>query len=131
MTQMANYETMVDMKHYKHELSQIEVSKVDKLRPEKLLSAREMTRDRGGLGSVGWLVDHCCPQLSFDLSEKRRRQIDATIQDMLKLNKMLRSAKSNGCKSKILHFPMNHVRSMEEHTVQLMPLLKEDHNKLM
>ena len=92
MTQMANYETVVDMEHYKHELSQIEVSKVDKLRPEKLLSPREMTRDRGGLGSVGWLVDHCCPQLSFDFSERRRRQIDATFQDMLKLNKMLRSA---------------------------------------
>ena len=32
-------------------------------------------------------VDHCCPQLSFDLSERRRRQNDATIQDMFNLNK--------------------------------------------
>ena len=85
LTQMANCEIMVDMEHYKHELQQIEVSKTDKAKLERLLSAEEMTRYRGGLGSIGRLVD--CLQLPFDLSERRRRQSDATIQDMLKLNK--------------------------------------------
>ena len=51
-------------------------------------SAKEMTRYRG----------HCCPQLSFDFSERRRRQNDATIQDMLKMNTMIRSANSIECK---------------------------------
>ena len=46
-----------------------------------------MTRNRDGLGSVGWLVDHCGSLLSFDLSERRRRQTDVSIQDMLELNK--------------------------------------------
>ena len=58
----------------------------------------EMTLYLGGLGSVGWLVDHYCPQLSFDLSERRRRQIDATFLDLLKLNTRSRSAKWIECK---------------------------------
>ena len=79
-TQMANNEIMVNMQHYEHELSQIEVSNTDELKPGRLLSAKEMTRHRGGLGTIGWQVDHVCPQLSFDLSERRRRDNDATIQ---------------------------------------------------
>ena len=84
LTQMANYEIMIDTEHHKHELQQIEVSKSDKTKPERLLTATEMTRYRGGIGSVGWLVDRCCPQLSVDFSEWRGRQNDATIEDMLK-----------------------------------------------
>ena len=37
LTQMANLEIMIDMKHYKHELQQIEVSKSDKLKTERRL----------------------------------------------------------------------------------------------
>ena len=72
---MANYEIMVDM-GYKHELPQIEVSEEDKRKPESLLTAKEVTPYRGGFGSVGCLVDHCCPLLSFDLSGRCRRQDD-------------------------------------------------------
>ena len=85
---------MLDVGHCKHELQQIDVSKSDKAKLERLLSAKEMTRYRCGPGSIGCLVDHCCPQLPFDIPERRRRQNDATVQDMLKLNKMIRSAKS-------------------------------------
>ena len=89
---------MADIEHCKHELQQIEVSKSDKLIPGRLLSATDMTCCRADLGSTGWLVDHWCPQLSFGASERRRRQNDATIQDILKLNRMERSAKSAECK---------------------------------
>ena len=113
---MANNEIMVGMEHYKHELSLSEVS-TDELKPERLLSAREMTRHRGGLGSTGWQVHHRCPQLSFDLSERRRRQNHATIQDMLKWNKIKRSAKPIECQLKIHCVPMNHQGLMEVHDV--------------
>ena len=71
-----------------------------------------MTRYHGGLGSIGWTPDHCCPQLSFILSERRRRQNDATIQDTLKLNKTIPSAKSTECKLKIRSLPTNHLMVM-------------------
>ena len=74
-----------------------------------------MTRYRGGFGSIGWLSDHCCPQLSFDLSERRRRQEDATIQDMLKLSTMIQSAKSIACKLKIRSVLVDHLRFMGVH----------------
>ena len=67
------------------------------------------------LEAFGWLVDHCCPQLSFGLSEKRRRQNDATIQDMLKLNNKIRSAESTECKLKIRSIPIHHPTFMGVH----------------
>ena len=51
---------MLDMEQYKHELEQIEVSKADKTKPERLLNSKEHTQFRGGVGSLGWFVDHCC-----------------------------------------------------------------------
>ena len=56
---------MCDMEQYKHELEQIDVSKADKTKPERVLNSKEHTQFRGGVGSLGWFVDHCCPQLSF------------------------------------------------------------------
>ena len=56
---------MFDMEQYKHELEQIEVSKADKTKLERILNSKEHTQFRGGVGSLGWFVDHCCPQLSL------------------------------------------------------------------
>ena len=110
LTQIPNYEIMIDMEHHKHELHQLAISKPDKTKPERLLSTREMTRYSGGVGSVGWLVDHRCPQLSLDLSERRKRQEYATLQDMLQLNKMIRSVKPIECKLKIRSVPTKQMR---------------------
>ena len=49
---------------------------------------------RGGVGSLGWFVDHCSPQLSFQLAELRRKQASPTVQDLLKLNKLIPRQKS-------------------------------------
>ena len=55
-------EIVFDMKQFNHELEQIEVSKADKTKPERSLNSKEHTQFRRGVGSLGWLVDHCCPQ---------------------------------------------------------------------
>ena len=116
LTQMPNGEIVIDMEHYKHQdLEQIEVPKGDRLKPERPLNSKEHTKFRGGVGSLGWLVDHCCPQLSFDLAELRRRQASPTIQDLLKLNKAIRSAKAVKCNIKIRSIPVQHMRFMGVH----------------
>ena len=74
ISQMPNGEIVFDMEQYKHEPEQIEVSKADKTKPERLLNSKEHTLFRGGVGSLGWFVDHCCPQLSFQLAELRRNK---------------------------------------------------------
>ena len=56
-----NGEIVCDMEQYKHELEQIDVSKADKTKPERVLNSKEHTQFRGGVGSLGWFVDHCCP----------------------------------------------------------------------
>ena len=60
---MPNGEIVFDMEQYMHELEQIEVFKADKTKPERLLNSKEHTQFRGSVGSLGWFVDHCCPQL--------------------------------------------------------------------
>ena len=58
--QMPNGEIVCDMEQYKHDLEQIDVSKADKTKPERVLNSKEHTQFRGGVGSLGWFVDHCC-----------------------------------------------------------------------
>ena len=101
---MANHESMIDLERHKRELQEVEVSKSDKLEPERLLSANEMTRCRGG--GTGWIVVRCCPQFSFDFPESCRRQNVATTKDMLK---------SIECMLKIRSLPKNLPRFMGVH----------------
>ena len=106
---------MFDMEQYKHELEQIDVSKADKTKPERLLNSKEQTQFRGGVGSLGWFVDLCCPQLSFQLAELRRAQASPTVQDLLKLNKVIRASKVIESKIKIRSTPVEHLRFMGVH----------------
>ena len=99
----------------KHELEQIDVSKADKTKPERVLNSKEHTQFRGGVGSLGWCVDHCCPQLSFQVAELRRKQASPTIQDLLKLNTVIRAAKAIESKIKIRSIPVEHLRFMGVH----------------
>ena len=99
----------------RQELEQIDVSKADKTKPERVLNSKEHTQFRGGVGSLGWFVDHCCPQLSSQLSELRRKQSSLTIQDLLRLNKVIRTAKVIESKIKIMSIPVEHLRFMGVH----------------
>ena len=115
ISQMPNGEIVCDMEQYKHELEQIDVSKADKTKLERILNSKEHTQFRGGVGSLGWSVDHCCPQLSFQLAELRRKQASPTVQDLLKLNKVIRAAKVIESKIKIRSVPVEHLRFMGVH----------------
>ena len=108
ISQMSNGEIVCDMEQYKHELEQIDVSKADTTMPERVLNSKEHTQFRGGVGSL----DHCCPQLSFLLSELRRKQSSPTVQDLLKFNKVIRTAKVIDSKINIRSIPVEHLRFM-------------------
>ena len=115
ISKMPNGEIVCDMEQYKHEFEQIEVSNVYKTKPERLLNSKEHTQFRGGVGSLGWFVDQCCPQFSFQLAELRRKQASPTVQDLLKLNKVIRAAKVIESKIKIRSIPVEHLRFMGVH----------------
>ena len=115
VSQVPNGEIVFDMEQYKHDLEQIEVSKADKTKPERLLNSKEHTQFRGGVGSLGWFVDHCCPQLSFQLAELNRKQASPTVQDLLRLNKVIRTAKVIESKIKIRSIPVEHLLFMGAH----------------
>ena len=114
--QMSNGEIVFDTVQFKHELEQIEVSKADKTKPERILNSKEHTELRGGVGSLGWLVDRCCPQLSFQLAELRRKQSSPAVQDLLRLNKVIRTAaKVIESKIKVRSIPVEHLSFMGVH----------------
>ena len=115
ISKMPTGEIVFDMEQYKHELEQIEVSKADKIKLERSLNSKEHTHFREGVGSLGWLVDHCCPQLSFQLAELRRKQSSPTVPDLLRLNKVIRTAKVLETKIKIRSIPVEHIRFMGVH----------------
>ena len=114
ISKMPSGEIVFDMKQYKHELEQNEVSKADKTKLERILNSKH-TQFRGGLGSLGWCLNHCCPQLSFQLAELRRKLSSPTVQDLLRLNKVIRTAKVIESKIKIRSIPVEHLRFMGVH----------------
>ena len=93
ISQMPNGEFVFDTEQFKHELEQIEVSKADKTKLERNLNTKEHTNSEEVLGVLGGIVDHCCQQVSFQLAELRRKQSSLTLQDLLRLNKVFRTAK--------------------------------------
>ena len=54
ISQMPNGEIVCDMEQYKHELEQIDVSKADKTKPERVLNSKEHTQFRGGVEMGVW-----------------------------------------------------------------------------
>ena len=115
ISQMPNGEIVFDMEQYKHELEQIEVSKADKTKADNILNSKEHTQFRGSVGSLGWFVDHCRPQLSFQLAELRRKQSSPTVQDLMRHNKVIRTAKVIESKINIRSIPVEHLRFMGVH----------------
>ena len=115
ISQMPNGEIVFDMEQVKHEVEQNDVSKADKTKPERNLNTKDHTQFRGGVGSLGWLVDHCCPQLSIQLPQLRRKQSSPTVQDLLRLNKVIRTAKVIDTKIKVRSIPVKHLRVMGVH----------------
>ena len=111
----AKWRIVFDMEHYKHELEQIYVFKADKTKPERFLNSKEYTQFRGGVGILGWFVDHCCPQLSFQLAELRRKQYSPTVQYLLRINKVIHAAKVIESKIKIRSIQVEHLRFMGVH----------------
>ena len=93
------------------------MSKADKTKPERLLNSKEHTQFQRGVGSLGWFVDHCCPQLSFLLTELRGKQSSPTVQDLLRLNNVIRAAKVIESKIKIRSIPVEHLRFIGVHDV--------------
>ena len=91
------------------------MSKADITKLERLLNSKEHAQVRGGVGSLGWFVDHCSPQLSFQLAELRQKPSSPTVQDLLKLNKVIRTAKVIESKIKIRSIPVEHLRFMGVH----------------
>ena len=78
ISQMPNGEVVFDVEQYKHEVEQIDVSKADTTKPERLLNSKEHTQFRGGVGSLGWF---CGSLLSTVLISAGRTASKTSVTD--------------------------------------------------
>ena len=94
-------------------LNKFDVSKDDKTEPERVLNSKEHTQFRGGVGSLGWFVDHSYHFRWQNFVENRRhRQFKI---DLLKLNKVIRAAKVIESTIKIGSIPVERLRFVGVH----------------
>ena len=75
ISQMPNGEIVCDMEQYKHELEQIDVSKADKTKPERVLNSKEHTQFRGALGVWAslWIIAVHNYHFSWQNCDENRR----------------------------------------------------------
>ena len=78
ISQMLNGELVLDMEQCKHELEQIEVSKADKTKPERLLNSRSILNSEEVLGVWAglWIIAVHSYHFSWQncVENKRHRQ---------------------------------------------------------
>ena len=107
ISQMPNGEIVFDMEQYTHELEQIEVSKADKTKPERILNSRCIPNSEEVLGVWAGLWITAVHNYHFSWQNYSRKQSSPTVQDLLRLNKVIRTAKVIESKIKIRVFQWN------------------------
>ena len=73
ISQMPNGENVCDMEQYMHELEQIDVSKADKTKPERVLNSKEHTQFRGGVLAGLWIIAVHSSHFSWQNCVENRR----------------------------------------------------------
>ena len=93
ISQMSNGDIVFDMEQFKHELEQIEVSKADKTKLERSLNTegaypipRRCWESRLACGSL-------LSTVTISACGTAPKQSSPTVQDLLRLNKVIRTAK--------------------------------------
>ena len=115
ISQMPNGEIVFDIEQYKHELEQIEVSNADKTKLERLLNSKEHTQFRGGFGSLGCFWITAVHSYHFSWQNCVENYPHRQFKKLLRLNKVIRTAKVIESKIKIRSIRVEHLRFMSVH----------------
>ena len=88
------------------ELREIKITSQRRKEKDKSLTPQEQTELRGLLGGLGWKCEQTGPQYSAATGLQRSRIEQATVQDMIEANRLLRQVKKeSGQATRIFSFP--------------------------
>ena len=79
----------VDQCQYASSVKKIDISKKRSMEKRSELSERERTEYRAVIGQLNWIATYSRPDISFDVCELSTRIKCATIEDLLRLNKVV------------------------------------------
>lgn len=97
-------------KSYKNELKEIEIAPERKRETESELTADEKLSLKTAIGQVNWLSTQTCPQISYDICNIATQQKYATINTILRMNKLIRKVKSSDM---YLKFPKLNLNNLQ------------------
>ena len=89
--QEENGDIVIRQTQYKDSLEEIPVHEDENL--SRPLSKEEFKSFRGAIGKITWLSEMTRPDLQYDCLEMSCRSKDAKVEDIVKINRLIRRAK--------------------------------------
>ena len=80
---------------YRKELKEIEIPTERKQDVDSELTTDEKLSLKSAIGQVNWLATQTCPQISYEVCNLATQQKNATVNTMLRMNKLIRRVKSS------------------------------------
>ena len=107
ITRGPDFSVIISMHEYINELEEIDIPLARKNGNRNLaVTERERSVLRGKLGELGWLARMSQPTLCFGVSRLQQRQVEATVQDLVDANILVRKAKQEALTVTIPSIPM-------------------------
>ena len=94
VNQLSDHSILVDQATYIDSIQEISISKERKGEKDSPLTEHELNDLRSVIGQLGWVAGQTRPDLAFDLCDLSSRIKNATVQDLLRANKVVIKAKS-------------------------------------
>ena len=96
---------------WKKSLKEIEISADRRKDKHSPVTEEERTKLRSVIGRLNWLAIQTRPDISYDVCELSTSQKNATVEQLMKANKVVKKAKYN---TVFLHYPILDLENLSQ-----------------
>jgi len=94
VNQLSDHSIVVDQERYIYSIQEKQIIRERRGEKDNPLNEHELNEFRSVIGQLGWISGQTRPDIAFDLCDLSSRVKTATIQDLLRANKLVSKAKS-------------------------------------